>query len=320
MIVSDLTHKLCILVLLITIFLIAPVTASVTLSGVKYMADVAPGATITFPMTLSLSPTDPAADYELSVLGFGNNEAGSYIGIDPAQDTSSYSARPFITLDRTEVHIDPGKPEVVTASIAVPQSGNGGLYALINIHPKPVAATGAGTTVVTAINVPIMITLTGTPIVETGTIESVTIGKVVPEKPVGVTTVFTSTGNHHYYGAKNEIAVEDSTGKEIARVATAPLVTAIVPGGKINFTQQITSSLSPGTYTVTSRVFNSNGTTLDTRNTTFTLTEAHAAPASISTSAQAPGNKTTTSAPLSFPVIMLALSVTVCIFFMRRRV
>ena len=331
---SHLAYKLLLAALLLLLITIAPAMAAMTMSGIKYMADVTPGSTITFPMTLSLTANDAAADYESTVLGFGNEPNGNYYGIPPALDTGTYTARPFITLDKTAVHIAPGGKEIITATIQVPSSGAGGRYALINIHPKPVVATGGGSSFTTAMNVPVMITLKGTQLTETGTIESVSVGETMQGKTLEVTTAFTNTGNHHYYGAKNEIAVQDSTGKEVARTATTPLVTAIVPVGKVNFTQQIATSLSSGTYTVTSSMFDSKGTVLDTKSTTFTLSEPRAAapptqavsktPTALMTivspgeSPVTPG-AIATRAPLSIMSVMLALAAVCGILVLRRK-
>jgi hypothetical protein len=283
-------------------------------------------------MTLSSEASDAPEDYEVTVLGFGNGPNGNYLGIEPAKDTGMYTARPFITLDKTAVHIAPEGKEVVTATIKVPASGTGGRYALINIHPKQVVASGAGPSFTTAMNVPVMITLKGTQITETGTIDSVSADNAVMGKPVAVTTVFTSTGNHHYYDAKNEITVTDSTGKEVARAATTPSVTAIVPGGKVNFTQQITAGLNTGTFTVASKMFDGKGTVLATKTSSFTVSTPSAVQTPTASKTKAPGTiapsggtvtpdmKKTTYTPLSIPIIVLALTVIVCISGMRRRV
>ena len=346
---SHLAYAVLVAVFLVMFLPIAPAMAAMTLSGVKYMADVTPGATVTFPMTLSSADADAAEDYEVTVIGFGNSPNGNYLGIDPAQDTGPYTARPFITLDKTAVHIPPGGKEVITATMQVPSGGAGGLYALINIRPKPVAATGAGSSFTTAMNVPIMITLKGTQLTETGTIESVSISDAMQGKSLEVTTVFTSSGNHHYYGAKNEIAVTDSTGKEVVRTATAPSVTAIVPGGKVNFRQQITAALSPGTYTVDSNVFDSKGTVLDTKTVSFTvggpstpaptpavseapthvvteaptqaMSEVPTAPMTVVKTEEAPlaPGAIATRAPLSAITIMLALAAVCGILVLRRK-
>jgi len=268
--------RFLIITLLLTLLAISPAMAALNLVGSKFMEDVAPGQTVTFPMTLSVASSDSPADLELSVLGFGNGPDGRYLGIDPAQDTNTYSARPLITLDKTTVHIAPGGQETVTATIKVPSTaGTGGRYALINIHTKPLG--GGAVALVTAINVPVMITLKGTQIAETGTIDSVTVGEIVQGKPLSITTAFVNSGNHHYYGVKNDVTVTDASGSTVAQAATVPLITAIVPGSKVNFVTTINANLNPGTYTVVSRMTNSAGSVLATKSTPFTVSTAHAA-------------------------------------------
>jgi hypothetical protein len=267
--------KLVLVSFLLAFLTISPAMAALNIVGSKFMGDVAPGQTVTFPMTLSVASTDSAADLELSVLGFANGPDGRYQGLDPAQDTSQYTARPMITLDKTSVHIAPGGQQIITATIKVPSNtGTGGRYALINIHTKPLG--GGAVALVTAINVPVMVTLKGTQITETGTIESTTAGEVVQGKPVVVTTTFVNTGNHDFYGVKNEITVTDASGKSVAQASTVPLISTIIPGGKINFVNTINADLNPGTYTVLSRMIHSSGTVLATKSTAFTTSSSHA--------------------------------------------
>ena len=130
--------QLIIVTLLLVSLTIPPSMAALNLIGSKYMDEIAPGQTVAFPMTLSVAATDSPADIEFSVLGFGNGPDGRYLGLAPSSDASQYTARPFVTLDKTSVHLDPGSKQVVTAAISVPSNaGAGGRYALINIHTKP---------------------------------------------------------------------------------------------------------------------------------------------------------------------------------------
>jgi hypothetical protein len=270
------TFRLLVITLLLALLAAAPSMAALNLAGTKFMEDVAPGQTVSFPMILSTASSDSPADLEISVLGFGNGPDGRYQGLDPAQDTTPYSARSYITLDKYAVQIAPGGKETVTATIAVPaNAGSGGRYALINIHTKPLG--GGAVALVTAINVPIMITLKGAPVTETGTIESVNVGEIIQGKPLTVTTAFTNSGNHHYYGIKNEVTVSDSSGRVLAQGVTSPLATAVVPGGKPNFVNVLNTNLDPGTYTVVSRVINNAGTEITTKSASFTVSTAHAA-------------------------------------------
>ena len=91
--------------LLILVFLtISPASAALNIEGSKLMQELTPGQTISFPMTLSVGSADTPTDIEISVLGFGNGPDGRYLGLDPVLDTSQYSARPMITLDKKTVH------------------------------------------------------------------------------------------------------------------------------------------------------------------------------------------------------------------------
>jgi len=344
---SHQAYTLLVAALLVLFLAIAPAMAAMTLTGVKYMADVAPGATVTYSMTLSSATSDAPGDYEVAVLGFGNGENGNYLGIDPAQDTGPYTARPFVTLDRTALQVASGGKEVITATIQVPSSGSGGLYALINIHPKQVIATSAVPIFTTAMNVPVMITLKGTQLTETGTIKSISVSDAAPGKPVEITTVLTNTGNHHYYGAFADVTVTDSTGKEVATASTNPSIFALIPGNDLSIKTSI-ASLPSGTYTVKSDA--KFGTTLlDTKTTSFTIGES-GTPAPTPTVSEAPTQAATeaptqsvsgaptapmtvvtpgespvtpgaiaTRAPLSVTTIMLALAAVCGILVLRRR-
>jgi hypothetical protein len=295
------SFKLVFIALLFAILAVSPAMAALNLVGSKFMEDVAPGQNVTFPMILSIASSDSPADLELSVLGFGNGPDGRYLGLDPAEDSSPYTARPLITLDKTSVHIAPGGQETVTATIGVPASaGTGGRYALINIHTKPLG--GGAVALVTAINVPVMITLKGTQITETGTIDSVSVGDIIQGKPLSVTTAFVNSGNHHYYGVKNEITVSDASGNTLAQAATVPLISAIVPGGKVNFVNTINADLNPGTYTVVSSITNSGGSVLATKSASFTVSTTHTAaqgPVSITLTPENPATLATADGSIS---------------------
>jgi hypothetical protein len=262
------------LLLITAILLVSPVSASLKISGtVKYMATVAPGIEVTFPITLSLSDTDPAGDYGLEVFGFENDRRGGYVAVDAASDTGEQSARPYLSLDKYVIHIEPGTNDVVTATLRVPPTAKGGMYALINIHPSQVAS-GKGASVTTAINVPVMVTVSGTESKETGVIDSITIDS--KKSPVIVTTQFTNTGNHHYYGVKNAVEVTNGNGMLVGSYESDPLVTAIVPGGTVSFVQPLNLTNVRDTYTVytvRSYVIKGDDDVLDSNTNQFTTTE-----------------------------------------------
>ena len=73
-----------------------------------------------------------------------------------------YSARSFINLSATLVHLKPGDRYPFSATIHVPAgAANGGLYAAILIDPVQAQGSVAGAGVTTAMLVPVMLTLPG---------------------------------------------------------------------------------------------------------------------------------------------------------------
>jgi hypothetical protein len=180
--------------------------------------------------------------------------------------------------------LKPGESKTVKVTIAVPTTaGNGGRYAMIYIHNKP---GGGGTTgVAAAIAVPVMVTIKGQPVAETGSITDI---KAVtkPDGRTAFVTTFRNTGNHHYYGATNAVTVTDGSGKQVASVTLDPSATAIIPGATVTFEAATTPPLAPGTYTTESKVTLPSGTVLDTKKMTVEVAAAPAAEAPAGSAAQ----------------------------------
>jgi PGF-CTERM protein len=263
---TNFTRNLCLFALLIAILVVAPVSAGVQVSGtVKYMKEVAPGTTVNFPIILTTGSGDAVADYTITVLGFGNDKNGNYVTIPVESDTGEHTARPYISIDKDVVTLKPGTSETVMVTVKVPADATGGLYALIAIQKS--GQTGM---VRTAINVPVMITVKGTEIDERGVIVEITAD--VTEDPVKVTTSFTNVGNHHYYGAKNQIIIYNSDKQEVWNSTTNPLAPAIVPIGNVQFTQSVNTQLPAGTYEIRSIVRYQNDTAIYTSTDFFTTT------------------------------------------------
>lgn len=228
-------------VLLLLIVIIIPASATVSLSGTtKFMETLSPGQNITFPITLT---SDSNIDCELELTGFTNDNAGGYININ--DNSLIDQTKPKVTLEKTNVHLEPKKPVTINAEVTVPNICNNNLYALINIHPKSTSSTG--TSIVTAINIPVMITVNGVSINETGIIISTQL------KNSTIITVFRNTGNHHYYGVTNDISVITNG---ITSHYITKLDSAIVPGGKIIFKQTLNESVTKDSK-ITSSVIDS---------------------------------------------------------------
>ncbi|ABS54832.1 hypothetical protein Mboo_0310 [Methanoregula boonei 6A8] len=257
--------------------------------GSIYTGNVSPGQTVIFPMTISLGANDPPMDMVVDVMGFGQSPDKSYVALDPSSDTSPYSARSYISIDNRTFHLDPGASETVDATISVPgDAGPGGRYAIISIHGLP---NGTGSTlVVTAINVPVMMTIDSPGITQTGTITGLTTGTIVAGQPLALITSFKNTGNHHYANTINNVQVTDGSGKQVALLSTDPTLYSIIPGNTVNFVVNLNAALSPGTYTMLSNVSLKDGTLLDSKTASFEVNSSYTAPVQETSVALTPKN------------------------------
>ena len=218
---------------------------AVKVTGSKYIDDVALGDATVHVMTVSSRPEDSRLEIIAEVSGFGQASDMGYTTISPDQDTGAFTARPYITLDADSIVLNPGESKDIKATIHIPQdAGSGGRYALIYLHTKPVATGQMG--IISAITVPVMITLKNTPITETGCIDTVNVSRIETNKPAIVSTTFTHTGNHHFYGAINEIFIKDSSGASIATITSDPEVHALIPGQTVVFRTPVGTALVPG--------------------------------------------------------------------------
>ena len=108
---------LILLLLIAGIAAIAP-AAALKVDGARIALEVTPGQTTTSPIRVSIGTDETEGDFALDVLGFGQSVAdGTYNGLEASADTSLYSARPFITIDKPIVHLKPGERADATATI-----------------------------------------------------------------------------------------------------------------------------------------------------------------------------------------------------------
>jgi len=286
-----------ILALLIITVSISHTATAVKVEGAKIMYDVKPGTTYIFPMAVSISPSDPASEYAIDILGFGQSlDVGSYQGLPPDQDVTPYSARALISIPSPTVQLQPGERKAFNATIRIPPNvGEGGRYAVILIHP--VAAGTGQASFATAVLVPVMLTVEGSNLQETGEITGVSVGEVIAGKPIVVSTTLKNTGNHHYYGAINQVSVKDSSGREVGSTKTEPLSRAIIPTNSVRFDAPLTAGLPVGTYTVVSRMTLEDGTLLDEKSTAFTVKEEYVPPFKETTVTVVPDRETVLRTP-----------------------
>jgi hypothetical protein len=294
---------IAILAVILLLLLCTAPSAAIGVLGAKYTGSIAPGGTGTHVVTINIGADEPATDIAVQVAGFGQNANGIYIPLDPEADLNLYSARSFITLSNSTIHLEPGTQQSVTATINLPQNvGAGGRYAILYIRSLP----GRGAFLSTAVIVPMFITVAGTTPTETGSILKIDTGTITIGQPITITTTFKNTGNYHYYAASNEVTMTDANGSFVANASTSPMDYAIIPGNTVQFvTQPEVNNLQPGTYTVDSKVL-LNGQVLDEKNATFTVKTNYVPPLTESSVTVSPGSPAILTSPdgrysVSFP-------------------
>lgn len=273
------TRRYPLLLIGILIFLVVcPGPASaITVIGAKYMETVNAGDTVTHAITVSTKETDIPMDIVIDTWGFGQTAGKSYSLRSAKEDTSPYSARKFITLDTTAFHLNPGESKKITATIVIPDdAGDGGRYAIISLHN---AQSGNGTTAyVTAVSIPVMLTIADSTLQQAGSITDINVGEIVTGQPLHITTAFKNTGNIHYYKTRNTVTVSDSGGNVFGTAGTEPSAYAIIPTYTVNYDVTLDKSLSPGTYEVKSVMSLEDGTLLDSKITAFEVKNTYVAP------------------------------------------
>jgi hypothetical protein len=262
--------------------------SAINVVGAKYMETVSAGDTVTHTITISTKATDPPMDIVVDVRGFGQTKSKSYSSLSAQDDTSPYSARKFIALDNGSFHLNPGESRVITATIALPKNiGEGGRYAIISLHNAPSA--GGTTAYITAISIPVIITIAKSTIRENGSISGIRVGEIVSGQPVRITTSLENTGNIHYYQTKNTVTLSDSGGNLLGTADTEPSTYAIIPTCTVDYAVTLDKSLAPGTYGVKSEVRLGDGTLLDSKTTSFLVNGSSLAPPQVSSTPQVPG-------------------------------
>ncbi|WP_292368852.1 hypothetical protein [Methanoregula sp. UBA64] len=291
--------------ILAMLFFSVPVPA-MSGTGTKYVGSIAPGGTDTFRMSFGIGPNEDPSDISVQVMGFGQSMDTGFVPVDPANDTNPYSARTFISLDNTTIHLKPGMTQQVTATITLPKNvGPGGRYAIIYVHSIP--AAGGQATIATAVVIPVLITVSETQPSLTGSIENVNVGDLTAGQPVIVTTTFRNTGNYHYRYTINSVTVTDSNKNILATGTTQPSENSVIPGNTVQYiVQPEVKNLPEGTYTVDSKVLRENGQVLDEKASIFSVKSNYVPPVTESSITLTPGSAGTLTSPdgrysISFP-------------------
>jgi hypothetical protein len=291
----------------VAVLLLTIPASAIKMTGTNYVGSIAPGGTAIFSMGIGIESNENPSDLLIEVMGFGQELNGEFTPIAPVDDTNPYSARKFITLDKTTLHLEPGTSQRVNATITFPTNvGAGGRYAIIYVHSLPVNGTGQAA-LTTAMVIPVLITISGTTPALTGSITGVDVGELTVGQPVVVTTTFKNTGNLHYRYITNEVTLTDGNGNILAKGSASPWPKSIIPGSTVHYTvEPDVKNLPVGTYKIDSKVLLEDGKILDEKTTTFTVNTNYVPPVTESNITLTPGGAGTLTSPdgrysVSFP-------------------
>jgi len=257
-----------------------PVSANpgLRVSGAICEGDVVPGNNYTHTMTISTRDTDPAMDIQVDVRGLGQSLEGACQALEAPEDTSPYSARSFITLNNSSFHLEPGGSQVVVATIRIPGNATaGGRYAVIYVHTQPTGGGQVG--IISAINVPVYLTIKDSQLIYEGKIIELSTSEAVSGEPVEILTMFQNTGNY-YFKVKGEVTIKDTQGQILETISIPVTASAAVPGitRKLKATFIPQGELPLGNYSVQSRVMLEDGTLLDEASGSFEVKEPYIPP------------------------------------------
>ena len=260
-------------VLIVMMLLAAPPVAAdkgLKVEGAILAANVTPGQNLTHEMTVSIGTDDEVTDITVRVGEFGQSLTGTYELLETAGN-NSLSAVPFITLDKESFHLEPGGSEVVTATIQIPDDvGAGGRYALINIQTGPTGGGGVGT--ISAVNVPVALTIENTTLVRQGEITELDI-EAAGGQILNLNTIFHNTGNYHFR-IKGQITISKFKGQTLKAIPLPLTSGSIIPGMSLQFkaNYQPEKALAKGIYIVKSQVMLADGTVLAEKRAAFQVT------------------------------------------------
>ena len=256
----------------------ASAAPSLSIEGTIADISLSPGQTYIHKMTITNS-ADTTLDILVEARGFGQTLDGSNIELTSEEDNSPYSARQYITgIDKPSFHLEPGGSEVVNATIQVPQNISPGTrYAIIYIYSLPTGEGKIG--YIVAADVPVILTVPGSTLQETGAITDLTVPEIKSGQPLQVLATFRNTGNYHYK-VKNQVTVVNEYGATISTDITPLTASSIIPtySRLISVTPALpdpAKGLPAGNYTAVSTVMLDDNTVLATKRTSFSVSESY---------------------------------------------
>lgn len=250
--------------LLFLIFL--PCTQAVTVSGVIFDPEADAGEHVSHEITVSLRDTENATDLTVDLYDWNQTIDGGNIIDEEGNVKTPYSAKSFLKVAPSSIHLEPGSSEKVLVEGDIPEdAAPGGRYAIVSIKGAPRPAPGeeedqaSRVSVVIAYNVLIMIKVRGD-IDQSAEITDLSVEEPISAEQQNVTLTLKNTGNFHYK-PDIEIAIKDKDGNSLAN-ETLITDSSIFPPFSNEFKLSLNpeSELEPGTYLLDAKVSLKDGT------------------------------------------------------------
>ena len=254
---------LAVLALLLLIFL--PCTQAVIVSGVIFDPEVNAGEHVSHEITVSQKSTENATDLTIDLYDWNQTIDGSNIVGEEGSVKTPYSAKSFLNVTPSSLHLEPGSTKKILVEGDIPaDTSPGGRYAIVSIMDSPkLAGKGEGTaglvSVVVGYKALIMIKVRGD-ILQTAEITDLSVEKPISPKQQNVTMTLKNTGNFHYK-PDIELAIKDKNGNILAN-DTLVTNSSIIPPFSHNFRLSLKpeNGLEPGKYLISARVSLKDGT------------------------------------------------------------
>jgi len=265
--------------LLLVVFISISVYASgFKIEGAIWKEKVSPGGSITKEINISIDPDDAETEFTIGVAGLEQTLQGINRPLSASNDTSPYTALPFISVSPVSFLLKPGGSQTVTAKADIPiDVGSGTRFAILSLRTIK-AATSAEIDgnrrvgVSTGSNIPVVLTINGSEFLMTGEITDLEIEDPISVANQNVSLILKNTGNTQYL-AKVKVQLKDEKNNSLVSSEMDSGVQAIVPPFSRLFELSLVpeASLEPGSYKIIVSAELEDGTVLDTQEIGFEI-------------------------------------------------
>lgn len=250
--------------LLLSMFL--PTSAGIAISGAIFSGEVSPGQELVHEIDVSIDKDATPLNMTAEIFGYAMDSRGSNIPLRPEEDNGSYSSREFLTVTPDKFQLEPGVSQKVLVKAKLPEDiGSGGRYALVILTTES-PETGKRVKIETAIQVPVLLKIAGSEIIETGEITDLAASK--SDKGIMADLTFRNTGNYHYKPTIN-CQLKTENDDILASVGPTESLNSILPTGSWLSRMELIpeSELKHGNYTIEASVSKEDGTILGEKKT-----------------------------------------------------